>query len=71
VAPFSPGGAADIVNCMNLEVRRAMQSPDVRERLRHEGIELRDPDPQLSPIFFAAEIKRWVPTVKALGTRSN
>ncbi|MBI2961908.1 MAG: tripartite tricarboxylate transporter substrate binding protein [Betaproteobacteria bacterium] len=65
------GVPADIVNRLNLEVRRAMQAPDVRERLRHEGIEPGNLDPQAFTAFFAAEIKRWVPMAKALGAKSE
>lgn len=65
------GIPADIVNRLNLEVRRTMQSPEVRERLRHEGIEPGNLDPQAFTAFFAAEIKRWVPMVKALGAKSG
>ena len=65
------GMAPDIVNKLNLEVRRALKLPDVRERLRPEGIEPGDLDPQAFTAFVAAEVKRWAPLVRASGARSD
>jgi len=70
---FSLSGPAgmppEIVNRLNAEVRRILQLPDVRERLRPEGIEPGDLDPQEFTAFVAAEIKRWAPIVHATGVR--
>ena len=52
---------------LNAEVRRALKLPDVRERLRPEGIEAGDLDPQQFAAFMAAELKRWAPVVRASG----
>jgi tripartite-type tricarboxylate transporter receptor subunit TctC len=62
-----PGLPTDIVNRLNAEVRRALKLPDVRERLRPEGIETGDLDPQQFAAFMAAELKRWAPVVRASG----
>jgi tripartite-type tricarboxylate transporter receptor subunit TctC len=66
-----PGIAPDIVNRLNAEVRRALRLPDVRERLRPEGIEPGDLDPQQFAAFMAAEIKRWAPIVRASGATAD
>jgi tripartite-type tricarboxylate transporter receptor subunit TctC len=70
---FSLSGPADlppeIVNRLNSEVRRILQSSDVRDRLRPEGIEPGDLDPQQFTAFVAAELKRWAPVVRASGAR--
>src|SRR5689334_10852185 len=70
---FSLSGPAgmppEIVNRLNAEVRRILQLPDVRERLRPEGIEPGDLDPQQFTAFLAAELKRWAPIVHATGVR--
>ena len=66
-----PGMPPEIVNRLNAEVRRALRLPDVRERLRPEGIEPGDLDPQAFTAFVAAELKRWEPVVRASGARTD
>jgi tripartite-type tricarboxylate transporter receptor subunit TctC len=66
-----PGIAPEIVNRLNAEVRRALRLPDVRERLRPEGIEPGDLDPQQFAAFMAAELKRWAPIVRASGATAD
>lgn len=66
-----PGIAPEIVNRLNAEVRRALRLPDVRERLRPEGIEPGDLDPQQFAAFMAAELKRWGPIVRASGATAD
>jgi len=72
---FSLSGPAgvppEIVNRLNAEVRRVLQLPDVRERLRPEGIEPGDLDPQQFTAFVAAELKRWAPVVRASGAQAD
>jgi tripartite-type tricarboxylate transporter receptor subunit TctC len=63
------GMPADIVNRLNAEVRRILQLPDVRDRLKPEGIEPGDLDPQQFTAFVAAELKRWAPVVSASGAK--
>jgi tripartite-type tricarboxylate transporter receptor subunit TctC len=72
---FSLSGPASLpapmVERLNAEVRKALDAPDVRERLKPEGIE---PD-QLSAAqftaFVAAELKRWTPVVHASGAKND
>jgi len=70
---FSLSGPAgmprEIVNKLNAEVRRILQLPDVRERLKPEGVEPGDLDPQAFTAFVAGELKRWAPVVRAAGAR--
>ena len=61
----------DIVQRLNTEVRRALQLPDVRERLRPEGIEPGNLDPQQYTAFVAEELRRWVPILRATGATVN
>src|SRR5215472_8924053 len=72
---FSLSGPAGmppgIVSRLNTEVRRILKLPDVRERLRPEGIEPGDLDPQQFTAFVAAEIKRWAPVVRASGAQAD
>ncbi|MDB5898367.1 MAG: Tripartite-type tricarboxylate transporter, receptor component TctC [Ramlibacter sp.] len=62
-----PGLPQEIVTKLNTEVRRILQLPDVREKLRPEGIEPGNLDPKAFTEFVGAEIKRWAPVVKASG----
>jgi tripartite-type tricarboxylate transporter receptor subunit TctC len=72
---FSLSGPAgmpqDIVQRLNAEVRRALKEPDVRERLKPEGIEAGDLDPRQFTAFVVSELKRWAPIVKASGARAD
>jgi tripartite-type tricarboxylate transporter receptor subunit TctC len=65
------GMAPDVVQRLNTEVRRALQLPDVRERLRPEGIEPGNLDPQQYTAFIVDELKRWVPVLRATGATAN
>lgn len=65
------GMPQDIVQRLNAEVRRILQLPDVRERLRPEGIEPGNLDPQQYTAFIAEELKRWVPVLRATGATAN
>ena len=70
---FSLSGPADlpaeIVQRLNTEVNRALQLPDVRERLKTEGIVPTPMDAKAFTAFVAAEVKRWAPIVKASGAK--
>ena len=72
---FSLSGPAalspEIVNRLNSEVRRVLQLPDVRARLRPEGIEPGNLDAKAFTEFVAAEVKRWAPVVKASGAKAD
>jgi tripartite-type tricarboxylate transporter receptor subunit TctC len=61
----------DIVQKLNTEVRRALRLPDVRERLRPEGIEPGNLDPQQYATFIAEELRRWVPILRATRATSD
>jgi tripartite-type tricarboxylate transporter receptor subunit TctC len=61
------GVPADIVNKLNGEVRRILQLPEVRERLRGDGIEPNQLDAKAFGEYMAAEIKRWGPVIRASG----
>ncbi len=65
------GVPADIVSKLNAEVRKALHSPDVRERVRHDGIVPNDLDAKQFTAFVAAELKRWAPIVKASGAKND
>jgi tripartite-type tricarboxylate transporter receptor subunit TctC len=65
------GMPADIVNRLNAETRRVLQLPDVRERLRPDGIEPGTLDVKSFNAFIAAELKRWGPVVRNSGAKAE
>src|SRR6186713_1825680 len=72
---FSLSGPAnlpgDIVNRLNAEVNRALELPEVRERLKLEGIEPNPMSAREFNAFVAEELKRWGPVVKAPGAKND
>jgi tripartite-type tricarboxylate transporter receptor subunit TctC len=65
------GVPAEIVTKLNAEVREALKSPQVRERVRHDGIEPNDLDAKQFTAFVAEELKRWAPIVKGSGAKND
>ena len=72
---FSLSGPANlapgIVERLNAGVRRALEQPDVRERLRPEGIEPARLSAREFTSFVQDEIKRWAPVVRASGAKND
>lgn len=64
-----PGMPNEIVQRLNTEVRRILQLPEVKEKLRSEGIEPGNLDPQATSAYIAAELKRWAPVVRSSGAQ--
>jgi tripartite-type tricarboxylate transporter receptor subunit TctC len=62
---------ADIVERLNAEVGRALELPDVRERLKPEGIVPSRMNAKDFAAFVADEVKRWGPIVKASGAKND
>jgi tripartite-type tricarboxylate transporter receptor subunit TctC len=60
-----------IANRLNAEVRRSLELPDVREKLRHEGITPNGLDAQQFNAFVADELRRWGPIVRASGAKND
>jgi tripartite-type tricarboxylate transporter receptor subunit TctC len=65
------GMPADIVERLNTEVRKALDSKEARERLRPEGIEPGRLSAGEFSAFLASEVKRWAPVVKASGAKND
>jgi tripartite-type tricarboxylate transporter receptor subunit TctC len=68
----APAGLpAPIVERLNAETRKALDAPDVRERLKPEGIEPGRLSAAEFTAFVAEELKRWTPIVKASGAKND
>ena len=62
---------AEVIERLNAGVRRALELPEVRERLRPEGIEPGRLDAREFTSFVLEEMKRWAPVVRASGARND
>ena len=62
---------ADIVERLNAEVNRALDLPDVRERLKPEGIVPSRMSASEFGAFVAEEVRRWGPVVRASGAKND
>jgi tripartite-type tricarboxylate transporter receptor subunit TctC len=62
---------AEIVERLNAEVNRALELPDVRERLKPEGIVPSRLNAREFSAFLADELRRWAPVVRASGAKND
>jgi tripartite-type tricarboxylate transporter receptor subunit TctC len=70
LAILGPAGlAADVVAKLNQEIRLALQSPDVRERLTSIGQEVVASSPAEYVAFLPVEVQKWGEAVKKSGAR--
>jgi len=66
-----PGLPAEIVSRLNAEVQRMLAIPEVRARLRADGIVPQPLGAQAFSDFVAAELKRWTPIIRNSGARAG
>ena len=62
---------ADIVERLNAEVNQALDLPEVRERLKPEGIVPQRLTAKEFTDFVADEVQRWAPVVRASGAKND
>jgi tripartite-type tricarboxylate transporter receptor subunit TctC len=62
---------AEIVNRLNAEVRRALELPEIRERVRHDGIVPNRLDAREFNAFVTDELRRWGPIVRSSGAKND
>ena len=67
---LAPAGTPrEIVNKLNAEIVKALQLPDVKERLTSQGFETRTSTPDEFAAFLKSEIVKWAGIVKASGAK--
>ena len=67
---FSAGGTpAEIRSRMQREIAAAMQTPDVQERLRAQGVTVVGSTPEEFDRFFLAEANKWGKVVREAGIK--
>jgi tripartite-type tricarboxylate transporter receptor subunit TctC len=67
VAPA--GTPRAIVNRLNADIGKALQDPELRERLLGQGFEVRTSTPEQLGTYIRSEIAKWAPIVKATGVK--
>ena len=69
---FAPAGTPpEIVNRLNAETAKFMQSKDIEARLTNEGGRFVPMTPEQFGNFVKAEIAKWAPVVKASGAKAD
>ena len=68
---FPAKTAPDIVSRMSSEVSRAVQSPDVKAKLLHQGVESIGTTPQQFASFMQSEIARYGKIIKESGVKPD
>ncbi|MDP2661257.1 MAG: tripartite tricarboxylate transporter substrate-binding protein, partial [Dehalococcoidia bacterium] len=58
-----------IVTRLNAEIRKALKSADVRERLESDGNKPDDLDASAFTEFVRKEVEHWTPIVKMAGVK--
>jgi tripartite-type tricarboxylate transporter receptor subunit TctC len=67
VAPA--GTPKDIVAKLNAEVTKALQDPEMRDKLAGQGFEVRTSTPEQLGSYIKSEISKWAPLVKESGVK--
>jgi tripartite-type tricarboxylate transporter receptor subunit TctC len=65
------GTPAAIVARLNAETAKAMQSPDLREKLSGLGFEIQVSTPQVFQALLKNETEKWAKVIKASGARAE
>ncbi|HWE20738.1 MAG TPA: tripartite tricarboxylate transporter substrate binding protein [Hyphomicrobiaceae bacterium] len=66
-----PGLSPGIVDRLNREVVKTLDTAEVRARLAQEGIEAEKLDAATFTAFVQSEIARWTPIVKSIGAKAE
>jgi tripartite-type tricarboxylate transporter receptor subunit TctC len=69
---FAPAGTPEaVVAKLNREINATMQSAEMQPVLRRFGYEAKITTPQEFSSFFAAELRKWPPILRAVGLKSQ
>jgi tripartite-type tricarboxylate transporter receptor subunit TctC len=69
---FLPAGTSpDIVNRLNAEINRAVELPEVKERLSQNGLTHKRNSPVEFAAFIREEIPKWAKAVKDSGAKAD
>jgi tripartite-type tricarboxylate transporter receptor subunit TctC len=65
------GTPPEIVKRLNAEINKAMQDPEVRERLGKQGVDFVGGTPEEADKFLRSEMERWARVAKTTGMKGN
>ena len=69
---FAPAGTPDaVVTRLNAEINRALEQPDVRERLNQLGFDFRARSSAEFGAYLRQEIPKWAQAVKDSGAKAD
>src|SRR4051812_18816583 len=69
---LAPAGTPrPIIDRLNRDVAKALESPDVKERLQAQGAEPMRGSPEAFAAFMRAEMAKWAPVVKAADIKAE
>jgi len=69
---FAPAGTpADIVNRLNAEIMKALEQPDVKEKLSSLGFDIRPNTAAEFATFVREEVPKWAKAVKDSGAKAD
>ena len=69
---LAPAGTPrEIVQRLNTEIVRILQSPDVKERFLKQGVDVQTSTPEQFDAFVRSEVARWAKVIKDAGIRAD
>jgi tripartite-type tricarboxylate transporter receptor subunit TctC len=69
---LAPAGTPrEIIQRLNVEIVRILQSPDVKERFLKQGVDVQTGTPEQFDAFVKSEVARWAKVIKDAGIRAD
>lgn len=60
-----------VIGRLNAEINKILQTPDIRDRLTHQGAEIIGGTPQQFAAYIQAEIPKWAKVIRDSGARAD
>jgi tripartite-type tricarboxylate transporter receptor subunit TctC len=69
---LAPAGTPrEIVQRLNAEIVKILQSPEVKERFLKQGVDVQTGTPEQFDAFVKSEVARWAKVIKDAGIRAD
>jgi len=65
------GTPPEVLKRLNAEINKAMQDPEVRDRLGKQGVDFVGGTPEEADKFLRSEVERWARVAKTTGMKGN